>query len=251
MGDARIIERIAAWQAAGLIDVTTADRLRADEDAQSSAPAVEPVAGPDAATGRGPSTLAQIFGPGISIGEMFAYLGGAFLLGAYDAFVVRLAGSATATELTVAVGTGLVAAALSAIAVVLGRSTDPRRRRAAGALFAVAAGHTAAAATALAAGANVEWPLVAVIGALAAAGAAVGFRRVHAALLTQATLLGALTGLAAVTLSWLESLVAPDLGFTPSGTPITTGRPEPVLLAMAAAAWWLAVAVGSRPARPS
>jgi len=244
MGDERIIARIEGWQAAGLIDAATAERLRADEATRESAPADAAVAAPDATPARTPSTLAQIFGPGVSIGEMFAYLGGGFLLGAYNAFVIRTAGSATATELTIAIGTGLAAAVLTAIAVVLSRSADLRRRRAAGAVFAVAAGHVAAAGTALGGWANVEWPLVAVIGAVAASAAAVAYRYLHAALLTQATLLAALTGLAAVTLSWLESIVAPDLGFTPTSNPITTGRPEPVLLAVAAAAWWLVVATG-------
>jgi hypothetical protein len=155
-----------------------------------------------------------------------------------------MAGSATATELTVAVGTGVAAAALVAIAVVLRRSADPRRRRAAGAVLAVAVGHVAAAGTALAGWADLDWPLVAVIGGLAASGAAIGFRVLHAALLTQASLLAAVTGLAAVTLSWLESIVAPGPGFTESGTPITAGRPDPILLAVAAGAWWLAFAVG-------
>ena len=244
MGDERIIVRIKDWQAAGLIDAATADRLRADEAARESAPADAVVAAPGAVPMRAPSTLAQIFGPGVSIGEMFAYLGGTFLLGAYNAFVIRMAGETTATELTIAIGTGLAAAVLTAIAVVLSRSGDLRRRRAAGAVFAVAAGHVAAAGTALGGWADVTWPLVAVIGALAASAAAIAYRYLHAALLTQATLLTALTGLAAVTLSWLESVVAPDLGFTPSGNPITAGRPEPVILAIAAAAWWLAVAVG-------
>jgi len=244
MGDERIIARIEGWQAAGLIDAATAERLRADEAARELAPAEAGGAAQAAAPMRAPSTLAQIFGPGVSIGEMFSYLGGAFLLGAYNAFVIRLAGEATATELTVAIGAGLAVAVLSAIAVFLLRSTDPRRRRAAGAIFAVAAGHVAAAGTALGGWADVTWPLVAVIGALTATAAAIAYRYLHAALLTQATLLAALTGLAAVTLSWLESVVAPDLGFTPSGNPITAGRPEPVLLAVAAAAWWLAVAVG-------
>lgn len=252
MGDERIIARIEGWQAAGLIDAATAERLRVDEAARESAsadsggavPADADGAARTTATTRPPSTLAQIFGPGISIGEMFAYLGGAFLLGAYNAFVIRQAGEATATERTIAVGAGIAAAALTAIAVVLLRSTDPRRRRAVGVVLATAAGHVAAAGTALGGWADINWPLVAVIGALAATAAAVAYRYLHASLLTQATLLAALTGLAATSLSWLESIVAPDLGFTPSGNPITGDRPEPVILAVAAAAWWLAVAVG-------
>jgi hypothetical protein len=71
MGDQRILERIAAWQAAGLIDPETAERLRAAE-ATSEASAA-PRAGVGWLAGHG----------GLSAAEFFGYLGGGFVLAAY------------------------------------------------------------------------------------------------------------------------------------------------------------------------
>src|SRR2546423_8716919 len=88
MSDTKVLERIAAWEAAGLIDATVAGRLRA---AEMGRPADAP--GP-AAVHPAQGVVAAIFGPAVTIAEMFAYLGGIFLLAAWYAAIVRIAGSA-------------------------------------------------------------------------------------------------------------------------------------------------------------
>jgi hypothetical protein len=79
---------IAAWEAAGLLDTETADRLRASkvDVAEDAGPAVEP-ARPARSTG------ATMFGPAVTVAEFFGYLGGAFLVAAWSAFMGRTAGS--------------------------------------------------------------------------------------------------------------------------------------------------------------
>jgi hypothetical protein len=88
-------DHIAAWEAAHLIDAETAGRLRAAEGAaaprgaaqgtEPGSPSVRSEA--DDSTGvepmRSVGGLAAVFGPGVSVGEMFGYVGGAFLLGAW------------------------------------------------------------------------------------------------------------------------------------------------------------------------
>ena len=73
----------------------TADRLRRAEAERpaGTGPSAAPVGAAEPGPRRGPSSVAQVFGPGATLGEMFAYLGGAFLLAAFEAFIVRLGGS--------------------------------------------------------------------------------------------------------------------------------------------------------------
>jgi hypothetical protein len=240
----QVLERIAAWEAAGLIDAATSERLRAAEAAQSAhetgAPSVAQGATP---ARKGPSTVASIFGPGITIGEMFAYLGGTFLLGAYETFVLRTAGSVDQGSLTITVGMAVAALALTLCGVVL-RTGDARRRRGAGVVFALAVAHVGAAVAAGAEGAGFGWPAIGVFAGAVATLAAFGYRLLHPSLLTQVALLASLTSFAGATLSWLESIVVPqpvysdELGLVPAA-----GGPDPILLVAASAAWWLALAV--------
>jgi hypothetical protein len=238
-----ILDRIAAWEAAGLIDGETASRLRSDEtdragDAANQAP-------DDAAPqGRRPrqSTATQVFGPGVSIGEMFAYLGGAFILGAFNAFLVRIAGFDADGGIAMAIGFGIVAAVLIAIGRYLVRG-DARQRRAAGVLFAVAVGHVATAGVALTAALDIDFAVAGVIVGALSVVVATALRLYHPALLTQFALLASLTGLAAAVLSAIEQVVVPDPLFTDTGALDPAGRPEPLLLLVASAAWWLGFAV--------
>ena len=118
-----VLERIAAWQAAGLIDTDTAVRLRAAEAEDGETPSTP--------EGRDkPSTVAQIVGPSVTIGEMFAYPGGAFILGAFDAFLTRMAGFDADGGVGLAVGFGVVALVLVAIGRFMAQG-DARQRRAA------------------------------------------------------------------------------------------------------------------------
>lgn len=241
-----VLERIAAWEAAGVIDSATAARLRISEGErppETRGPSVTAgtVGAVHEARG-GPSSLASIFGPGVTIGEMFAYLGGAFLLGAYETFVVRFAGSGDSPELPIAFGSAVAAIALGVFGMILVNG-DARRRRAAGVMFVLAVSHAGAAGAAIATTANLGWPAVGVVGAVVATVAAIGFRTLHASLLTQVAVLASITSLAGVVLDWLERLVVPERQFSDFGQPIAQGGPDPILLVVFAAAWWLVLAV--------
>ena len=78
---------IAEWQAAGLIDAATADRIRAFDSSRSST-ATEPRE----------SAFTAMFGPSLTIGEVFSYLGAFFVLAASDAFLARISGPAPSSE---------------------------------------------------------------------------------------------------------------------------------------------------------
>ena len=82
-----VLERIAAWQAAGLIDAATADRLRAAEPPDTPEPAPPPARHSSVTAAAG-----SFFGPTPTIVEMFGYLGALFLIAAWSAFLVRIAG---------------------------------------------------------------------------------------------------------------------------------------------------------------
>ena len=75
MPEPRVLERIDAWQAAGLIDEPTAERLRAAENAAATAP--------DAGRGNSMQAASAMFGPPVSIVELFAYVGAGFLVAAW------------------------------------------------------------------------------------------------------------------------------------------------------------------------
>ncbi|HET9456191.1 MAG TPA: hypothetical protein VFO78_02530 [Candidatus Limnocylindrales bacterium] len=246
----QILARIAAWEAAGLIDAATASRLRMVETARlPAAPAVatgpspEPGVGPPdgAHVPRSTSPAGAILGPAVSIVEMFGYLGGAFLLGAYAAFAERFASGTGDADLWRAAAAAVAALAITVVALRL-RLGDPRRRRAAGVFLAVAVGCVAVAGFAIGNRAGLSFQLVAALASGAASLAAIAARRIQPALVTQATLLAALTGFAGALLGWLESVAAPQR-FTDFGEPILEGRPEPLFLVLAAAAWWLGVAI--------
>jgi hypothetical protein len=133
-----ILDRIAGWEAAGLIDPNTALRLRSDEQERAEPEVPESIDESKAAERPGgPAAIAQIVGPGVTIVEMFAYLGGAFLLGALDLFLTRASGFDADGGIGLAIGYGIVAVALIAIGRFMAHG-DARERRAAGVLFAVA-----------------------------------------------------------------------------------------------------------------
>lgn len=253
----QVLDRIAAWEAAGLIDAATAERLRAAEAAQSRREAgdTQPVESAPPAR-RGPSSVASVFGPGVTIGEMFAYLGGAFLLGAFETFVVRSsAGIEGRSFLTLTIGMAVAAVALTACGLFLRRG-DARRHRAAGVVFALAVVHIAAAVAAGAEGSGFRWPAVGAIGAGVATLAAIGYRLLHPSLLTQGALLASLTTFAGLLLSWLESVVVPQPVHTDLGDVSPPGGPDPIVLVVVSAIWWLGLAVivgliGLREARTS
>jgi hypothetical protein len=121
------------------------------------------------------------------------------------------------------------------------RRGDARRRRAAGVFFAVAVGSAFLSGVGLGNAMGLRSELVSVIASLVATGAALAFRWIQPALLTQATLLAAVTGLAAASLGWFRSLIDPGPQFTEFGETILTARPDPLILVVVSALWWLGV----------
>jgi hypothetical protein len=244
-----VTARIDAWQHAGLIDSVTADRLRADEaarlrdlDASSadepSRPAGFAAPGPAAPTAARPGylTISSVFGPGITIGEMFGYLGAGFLLGAWSAFVVRLAGPSA--DLTMIGGGALIAAVgLVVLALALG-TTKPRQRRAAGVALVVAVLYVAAAAGSFIARSKFDPYVIAMIVTAAAMGAATAFRLLLPGLLTTIALVGSITSFGWAVIAFAVSLVVPrvDYGFELDSRP---ANPLPGILI--AAVGWLVV----------
>jgi len=229
MGDPQVIERIAAWEAAGLIDAAVAARLRA---AEADRPAVAGRENPITAA-------AAFFGPAVTIAEMFGYLGTAFVLAAWYTLLGRvdLFGD---TNIAWALGHALVVVALVLTGARLMRGSA-RARRAAGAAFVVAAGATMgslnSAADALTALQPEALLVIAAAGGLVAAAA---FRRLHPALLTQLGLLAGVTTLAYAIQQWAErAIFPPGDGFGE----VAAGSPDPIVKVALLAAWWLFVAV--------
>src|SRR3972149_4502690 len=98
MGDPQVLERIAAWEAAGPIEPEPAGRLRAAEAAaESAAPSTR-------AVGAGVASWFRF-----SVAELFGYLGIGFLMAAYYWGVSQVAGETWEDGTGWAIGTGLAA----------------------------------------------------------------------------------------------------------------------------------------------
>lgn len=247
MPDQRVLDRITAWQAAGLIDGVTADRLRIAEAST----------GPDAATtdaeGHGPggleetgrpSVIGSVFGPSPTVSEVFAYLGAGFVVAAWHVLVsswrptiyTNDSFGPTPDYLRIALEWGVPIVVLAVIGWVLARSGE-RQRRAAGVLFAVATIHVYGAVGQLAQDVG-DYRLPGVLAAAGATVAAALFRLRHAGLVTQATLIAAFVGLAGTALPWLEVQVF--------GQPLYRyGAPvgDPMVRQLLGAAWWIGAAI--------
>ena len=208
MGDARVIERIEAWEAIGLIDHDTADRLRS---AERAAP------GPDVdrAVRGGPSIAAAFFGPAVSVAELFAYIGAGFVLAAWHTILASYAYRDSASGVSGPVIGFLLAqyaipAIVLSIAGLFATGGNERQRRFAGVAFGLATWHIFQTVqvglqpgqAALQNGLN--WDAAAVLAAVAAVVAALVYRRVHPAILTQVTFLAAVAFLASRLLQVVE-----------------------------------------------
>ena len=230
-----VLERIDDWERSGLIDAPTAARLRAAEGARGTGEPARPAAD-DRTRGL---AFSAVFGPGVSVGEMFAYLGVGFLFGAWTAFVARLVGDGGDTTVSGA-GMAIAAVALILIGLMLRRG-DARRRRATGVAFLAAVAYVAAAVTALVARADLDGVVVGIVVAASALIAAAVLRRIHPALLTQVGLLASVTGLGAAILAWAANLL-----YTPPEAmefPPTEDPANPVPRLVLTAAGWLVVAL--------
>ena len=233
---------IAAWQAAGLIDEATADRLRATEADVGSA--TEPLAEDDPkASARPRSSVSAMFGPSVTIPEVFGYLGGAFLVAAWSSFMARTAGSSADAEIVLGVMSLIAAGALAGLGLAL-RGRNERSSRAAGVAFVVATSYVAGAAASFSAGAGIDWPAIGVVSSAVALLAAIVFRTIHPAVLTQVGLLASLTALAGSALAWVQAtFFAPGPPDATTGIPTAASGPDPIVLVIGSAVWWLLVAV--------
>ena len=231
-------EHIAAWEAAGLIDRATADRLRAA--ATDAPPPLRDTHDADPTIQRR-SAAAAMFGPSVTISEVFSYLGGAFLLAAWSSFMSRAAGGQNDPELA------LGAMALVAAVVLVGfglrmRGGSERTSRAAGVAFLLAATYVGGAVTAFAIFAGLDWPAIGVIGSGAALATAVALRVIHPSVLTQVGVLTWVTAFSVAILQFLQVTIFPEDFSNETGLPNLTG-PDPMILVLASAAWWLTTAV--------
>ena len=238
---------IAAWEAEGLIDAPLAARLRemVDRGGQSTATTSPGPAAPSqtpARAGRSPMSFGAFFGPTVTIGEMFGYLGVAFLLGAWTAFLARIAGTSD-RDAILTVGTGAAAIVMAGLGRFL-MTGDARRRRAAGAAFLASICLVAGAAAFLVQLAGLQGSVGGIVIAALAVAAAVLFRLLLPALATQLGLIGALTGLAAAVMGWLQALIVGEFRGGGVSTEPTFPPAEPVTFVILSAVLWLVVALG-------
>ena len=233
-----VLERIAAWQADGLIDAATADRLRTAEAATTTSP--EPAE--DAARTRTPVAAASsFFGPAPTIVEAFVYLGAGFFVGAWSAFLARIAGESPDRSAIMTVGSALAVAVLFGLGFVL-RKGDARRRRGAGVAFLAATIGAAFAAEFLGQVLKLESrPVAAIVDAGAAVALAIVGRRLLPAVTTQLALLGSLTGLAAAVFKLLEPIETFPVDCCETYVPPIA---DPIRLVLLPAIGWLFVALG-------
>jgi hypothetical protein len=206
MGDARVIERIEAWEAIGLIDHETADRLRS---AERAAPAL----GLDGSV-RGPSVVAAFFGPAVTVAELFAYIGTAFVLAAWHtilpSFAFRDSVSGAAPIFALLLAQYAIPAIVFSIAGLFATGGHERQRRFAGVAFGVATWHifqtvqVGLQPSQAVLQNGLSWDPAAVLAAVAAVVAALVYRRVHPAVLTQIALLAAVAFLVSRLLQVVE-----------------------------------------------
>ena len=229
-------EHIAGWEAAGLIDRETADRLRvASQSEARGMPTADATAHPR-------SAAAALFGPSVTISEVFAYLGGGFLLAAWSSFMTGSSGQGGEPGIVFGAMALLAAGVLGVIGLRLMSGGD-RASRAAGVAFLLVSTYVSIAAATFGHVAGLDWPGLGVVAAAVGLATAIALRVLHPAVLTQVGVLAYLSALGVSALTWLQVTLFPDNFSYESGLPPTTG-PDPLLLVAATAAWWLATAVG-------
>jgi hypothetical protein len=229
---------IAAWEAAGLIDGTTAERLRAAEAEAGPPPEPVQVTGTPAATATRPRSAASaMFGPSVTISEVFGYLGGAFLLAAWSSFMVRAAGADGDNEIALGVMAMIAAAGLATLGLAL-RGRTERASRAAGVAFVLTTSYVATAAVSFSVAADIEWPIIGLVGSSTALLVAIVLRTVHPSVLTQVGVLAWLTALAGSLIAWVQDALFADALSAAGGS-----GPDPIFLVIGSAVWWLATAV--------
>jgi hypothetical protein len=241
MDGSELHARIDTWHAAGVIDTGTADRIWSYEQARSDREGGGPFRAAGSARGSG-ATVAVIFGPALSIAEVFGYVGTVFLLAAWHVFVST--GADGPDPGTMLVEFGMPAAALFAIGIAL-RSRDAAGSRAAGVAFLLSVGYAATATYATLDTAMPDADSHVLLAASAAVGAltALVARRLHPSVLTQLGLVSSALVFAAAVLSVIDDRLFPPPDYTLDEEPL----PDPavaVVRAAGTAAWWLVWAAG-------
>jgi hypothetical protein len=249
---------IAAWEAAGVIDGPTAARLRAAPGPMPDPAPIAPAVSDHEveAASRPTSAVSVLFGPGVSIGEMFGYIGAAFLLSAWTAFLVRMGDTATNRSFVISLGSLIAALVFAGLGAWLGRGSD-RFRRGAGVAFVVAASLVGVGVLALFGSTDGQRDsLAGVVAAAAALLAAIVFRTYLPAVMTHLGVLAAMTSLVATTLSWIQTILVPLPTYDDFGNTKFEAAPgaDLLLLVVGQAAAWVVLAivigfVGLREAR--
>ena len=103
-----------------------------------------------------------MFGPSVSIAEVFTYLGGAFLLAAWGAFMARIAGTADDPGILLGFMSLLAAGVLVAIGLRLVVGTSGHRARPASRCI-LAVTYVGGAMAAFCDTAGIGWPLIGVL----------------------------------------------------------------------------------------
>jgi hypothetical protein len=208
------------------------------------------------AASRPTSAVSVLFGPGVSIGEMFGYIGAAFLLSAWTAFLVRMGDTATNRSFVISLGSLIAALVFAGLGAWLGRGSD-RFRRGAGVAFVVAASLVGVGVLALFGSTDGQRDsLAGVVAAAAALLAAIVFRTYLPAVMTHLGVLAAMTSLVATTLSWIQTILVPLPTYDDFGNTKFEAAPgaDLLLLVVGQAAAWVVLAivigfVGLREAR--
>ena len=237
MASSLVVRRIDAWEAAGLIDPETAERLRgAEADAGPE---------PEAAEARAPGVgrAVGITAVGITAVELFVYLGAAFVLGAWYALVASTSPSWEDSSARFAAA-GLVAAIALALMGVAMAGRDARFRRAAGVAFLAALPNLGAGVYLLADTLHPDVypapPTNALVASIVVLVAALAARRLVPALTTQLGLAVSVATAGAFAMRWLDAVLLPRGGQEWDPRPIDeTAALVRVVLSMA---WWWAVA---------
>lgn len=226
MADPQVLEKIAAWEAAGLIEPETAERLRAAEAA------VESAAPSSRAVGAGVASWFRF-----SVAELFGYIGVGFLMAAYYWGVSQVVGETWEHGTGWAIGTGL-AAIVYLVAGYVVRDRDDAVGRAAGPLLLVGGLQVFVAVTFLFQDVPSASDVAPVVATLVWLAAALVARRTLAALLTQSGLLAAIVSFAWAVAGWVGPIVfgSPDYGY-----PATDAYANP-LRPIVFIAWMLATA---------
>jgi hypothetical protein len=264
-------DRLEHWQAAGLIDAGTADRIRAYEQVPSrpDADAVAPpsgqaarvgpagvsaagasaagasAAGASAAGASAGAAAASFFGPALSVAELFGYLGAIFLLAAWHVFLnTRSDPFGTSDPASQLIQFGVPVAALFVVGVVL-RTRGAALSRAAGVAFLVSVWYVATGVYTVlnAALPDAQYQALLTVAGASGALAALAARRLHPAVLTQVGLITTLLLLAGAALSLINETFFPTPEFDFNETPTSDSVTELVRV-VGTATWWLAWAAG-------